>query len=129
MTYVIRNVFTNIFDLIRDSSDGTFDYGPIRVIDLKSQQDQSCTTGTWCTDLNLSVIVPTVLTNTQFIPCEDGSGSNPESSRIERSVSDIDFDDFTNIVESLTDDIQDNLNTDDLQTAIAEEVVELQVGK
>ena len=55
MEYVLKRTFEKIFSNIRDSSDGSFDFGDVIVTDIKAQQDPSCNTGTWCTEMNLAI--------------------------------------------------------------------------
>ena len=57
MKYVLRRTFEKIFSNIRDSSNGAFDFGDVTVTDIKAQQDPSCNTGTWCTEMNLAISV------------------------------------------------------------------------
>ena len=57
MRYVLRRTFEKIFSNIRDSSNGAFDFGAVTVTDIKAQQDPSCNTGTWCTEMNLAISV------------------------------------------------------------------------
>ena len=63
MKYVLKRTFEKIFSNIRDSSGGSFDFGDVVVTDIKAQQDPSCNTGTWCTEMNLAISVKVTIKN------------------------------------------------------------------